>query len=322
MRVNRRSHSRIPIAISSCLLGESVRYNGGHKRSVFCADTLSLYFEYLPFCPEVAIGMGVPRESIRLVGDWDAPNAVGTKTESLDVTKALVGYADDVRDQIKDCRGYIFMKDSPSCGLYSTKVYNSKMGLHPKKRSGLYAARIRESFPLIPMEESGRLNDPELRENFIARVFAFDDWKSNVHSQPSAKKLVAFHSRYKYWVMAYSQALYKKLGQMVASAGVGDINELCHAYIHDLMDGTRKPPTRTGHVNVLFHLVGYLRETVPGGIRQDLTQAIDEYRRALVPLAVPMKLMEHYLENYASDYVRRQSYINPYPYELGLRNAI
>lgn len=309
----------VRVAISSCLLGESVRYNGGHKRSDFCAEELSKYFDLAPFCPEVAIGMGVPREAIRLVGDWNSPRAVGTKSPSLDVSESLLAYADAVKDEVLQCSGYIFMKDSPSCGLYSTKVYTEK-GTHVKKRAGLFAGRIRDILPLLPMEEVGRLNDGVLRENFVTRVYLFHDWQTRVELQ--AKSLINFHSRHKYLIMAYSQKLYRCLGRMVASAGGNDLAALQASYIHELMVGTQKAPSKRGHVNVLYHMVGYLREMVPGGIRQDLTRAIDEYSSGQVPLSVPMKLMRHYLENYGSDYIKGQSYLSPHPFELGLRNSI
>ncbi len=309
----------VNLAISSCLLGEAVRYNGGHKRSDFCADSLAPFVRFLPLCPEVAIGLGVPREPIRLVGDWGQPRAVGVKTPSLDVTAELLDYADTVKGQVANCHGYIFMKDSPSCGVYSTKVYTDK-GIHLKKTSGLYAGRMLKHLPLLPVEEAGRLNDGALCENFITRVFLYHDWR--VHLQPQARFLVAFHSRHKYLIMAYSQRLYRQLGHLVAQAGLLKINTLQTQYINELMVGTRRPPTRRGHVNALSHLVGYLRKEVPGAIRQDLNQAIDEYRLGQVPLSVPMKLMGHYLSHYGSDYIKQQSYLNPHPPELGLRNRI
>lgn len=316
-----RKKQKIPVGISSCLLGEEVRYNGGHKHNAYCTEVLARYFDFTPYCPEVAIGLGVPRETIRLVGEVGHVRVVGTQNPALDVTDRLSDYAAEVAPGVAPLRGYIFMKDSPSCGLYSAKVYSSK-GAPVGKGAGLFAGRLRERFPLMPMEESGRLNDAGLRENFIARVFLFDRWMREVMQEPSAQKLVAFHSKHKYFVMSYSQKLYRETGAMVAKAGCGDLPTLLNNYIQVVMQGTLRPPTRKGHVNVLFHMVGYLREAVPGGIRQDLMKAIDEYRVGQVPLAVPMKLMQHYLDNYANDYINQQTYLNPYPFELGLRNTI
>lgn len=312
---------KIPVGISSCLLGEEVRYNGGHKHNAYCTDVLAQHFAFKPFCPEVAIGMGVPRETIRLVGELGRARARGTQNSEQDVTDRLQTYAEAVVAEAAALRGYILMKDSPSCGLYSTKVYSDK-GAPIGKGAGIFAARLRERLPLLPMEESGRLNDPGLRENFVSRVFFYDRWWREVACEPSPHKLVAFHSRDKYFVMSYGQKLYRETGALVARAGSGDLRPLLEEYIQTIMRGTLKPPTRKGHVNVLFHMVGYLRKLVPGGIRQDLTQAIEEYRTGLVPLVVPMKLMQHYLDNYASDYIRQQTYLHPYPFELGLRNNI
>jgi uncharacterized protein YbgA (DUF1722 family)/uncharacterized protein YbbK (DUF523 family) len=311
----------IPIGISACLLGEQVRYNGGHKHSEFCTQVLGRFFSFTSFCPEVAIGMGVPRETIRLVGDLEHVRAQGRLSAELDVTAPLTEYADSIRLQVDLLRGYIFMKDSPSCGLFSAKVYSAK-GAPLGKRAGLFAGRLRTHFPLLPMEESGRLNDPALRENFVARVYVYERWMRQLQSGITPHKLVKFHSQHKYFAMSFSQKLYRELGALVATAGSGDIKNLTQDYITRLMAGTQKPPTHKGHVNVLYHMVGYLRELVPGGIRQDLTRTIEEYRLRQVPLAVPMKLMQHYLDNYAGDYIRQQIYLNPYPYELGLRNQI
>jgi uncharacterized protein YbgA (DUF1722 family)/uncharacterized protein YbbK (DUF523 family) len=317
----RTRREKIVVGISSCLLGEMVRYNGGHKHSTYCTDVLAEYFAFQSFCPEVAIGMGVPRETIRLVGEAGNVRARGVQNPALDVTDRLLGYADKVGAEIQTLCGYILMHDSPSCGLYSTKVYNDK-GAPVGKGAGLYAGRLRARFPLLPMEEAGRLNDPVLRENFIARVFLYERWRRQVANDPSARNLVDFHSRHKYFFMAYGQKLYRETGAMVAKAGGDDLPQLLANYIATVMRATLTPPTRKGHVNVLAHMLGYLRKTVAGGIRQELVQAIEEYRVGQVPLAVPMKLMQHYLENYGNAYIRQQIYLNPYPYELGLRNHI
>lgn len=312
---------KILVGISSCLLGESVRYNGGHKHSRYCTEQLAEHFEFRAFCPEVAIGLGIPREPIRLQGEFDQPRVVGTVHQDKDVTDDLLEYADAVAADAQALCGYIFMKDSPSCGLYSTKVYGDK-GTYPKKRAGIFAERLLQHLPLLPVEEAGRLNDPVLRENFIARVFFYADWRRSMEINPTAAKLVAFHSRHKYFAMSYSQKLYRTLGRLVADAGHGGIELNARQYIECFLTSTQKAPSRKGHVNVLYHLVGYLKKTVPGGIRQDLTAAIEDYRQNVVPLAVPMKLMTHYIDNYASEYIQQQSYLSPYPYGLGLRNSI
>lgn len=313
--------SKIPVGISECLLGKSVRYDGGHKHSRFCTDVLGEYFEFVSFCPEVAIGLGVPRQPIRLVGNFEQPQAVGVKDSSLNVTGRLKAEAANRAPQLQSLCGYIFMKDSPSCGVFSAKVYTDA-GVHSKRRAGLFAAEVLANYPCLPVEENGRLNDARIRENFIARVFMYREWRTQVEPQPSPANLVTFHSRYKYAIMAHSQVLYRRLGRLVAECGRADIHRVCDNYICDLMQSTVRPPTRKGHANALYHLVGYLKREIPGPIRQELVDSIEDYRKEIVPLAVPMRLVQHYLTNYASDYVNSQSYLNPYPYALGLRNAI
>lgn len=312
---------KIPIAISSCLLGQSVRFNGGHKRSAFCVDILADAFEFTPYCPEVAIGMGIPRPSIRLVGDWQQPRALGSVDASLDVTDALIQYGQTLAPQCQHYSGYILMKDSPSCGLFSTKVYTQK-GVHPGKRAGLFAQVIQQQNPLLPMEEEARLNDAPLRENFIARVFAYHQWRTEVLPQPSAAVIVNFHSRYKYFVMAHSQTLYKHLGALVAGAGLMDVQQLLNAYSHAFFTGIVRPPSKKNHSNVLYHIFGYLKKHLNTPFKQDITSALENYRKGSVPLIVPITLLNHYLHTYGNSYIQNQFYLNPYPAHWGLRNTI
>ena len=312
---------KIPVGISSCLMGQEVRYNGGHKQSKFCLDHLSRVFDFQAFCPEVAIGLGVPRETIRMVELEGDVRVVGSVSEHLDVTDALSQYGRDIGEYSKRLCGYILMKNSPSCGLYSAKVYRNDHPL-PGKHAGMYVRALQSANPLLPLEEEGRLNDPRLRENFISRVFAYANWKNTVAELPEPKKLVAFHSRYKYLVMAHNHQDYKLLGQLVANAGTGDISERCQEYIEAFMDIISKVASRKGHANTLYHLLGYLREEVPGEVRQELVKNIEDYRKEIVNLSVPMALLSHYLKLYGSDYVKSQAYLAPHAYDLGLRNAI
>ncbi len=313
--------NKINVGISSCLLGEEVRFNGGHKQSRFCLDHLSRVFKFHPFCPEVAIGLGVPREAIRMVGELDNPRVVGTATPSMDVTDALVDYGNEIAVYSERLSGYILMKNSPSCGLYSAKIYRGSHPL-PGKHAGMFTRTLRQACPLLPMEEEGRLNDPRLRENFIARVFAYQDWLDSVGNAPTPKKLVDFHSRYKYLVMAHSQQGYRRLGQRIAKAGCEDVNALAQEYIQTFMETITRLASRKGHANTMYHLLGYLREEVPGTVRQELVKNIEEYREGIVNLAVPMALLNHYLKLYGSDYVKSQAYLAPYAHDLGLRNTI
>lgn len=312
---------QVPVGISACLMGHEVRYNGGHKRSVFCLKALSEYFNFETVCPEVAIGMGTPRPAIRMKGSFEQPRIVASDGGDLDVTEALNNYSSQQANMADRLSGFIFMKNSPSCGLYSAKVYTDK-GVHPKKRAGVFAQAITQHCPNLPVEEEGRLNDPILRESFIARVYVYHELRMLADSGKTAAKLVAFHSRLKYFVMSYGQDLYKTLGRLVARAGVGDIQAVWAEYETGLMQGTKKPPSHNGHSNVLYHLLGYVNDEVKGPLRQELVEAIEEYRQHQVPLAVPMKLLGHYLDHYASDYIKQQVYLRPHPKALGLRNAL
>lgn len=315
------SEQKIPIGISSCLLGEEVRYNGGHKRSRVCLNQLSSMFDYIPFCPEVAVGLGVPREAIHIVDHSGDQRVVGTKTESIDVTDELFEYGKQVGETSKKFSGYVLMKNSPSCGLYSAKVYRGQSPL-PGKFSGMFVRGLQAVNPLLPMEEEGRLNDPVLRENFVAWVGAYHDWRTNIASDPSPRKLVEFHSRYKYLVMSHSQSAYKKLGQLVANAGGPNFGERVEEYIQLLMETLKKPANRKGHVNTLQHILGYLRKEVDGDIRQEINSIINAYRLGHVNLSVPATMLNHYLRRYGNEYINAQVYLNPYSDELGLRNAI
>ena len=314
-------NQKIPVGISACLLGQKVRYDGGHKQSRFCLDHLSHVFEFEAFCPEVAIGMSIPREPIRLVAPIENPRAIGTVSPELDVTDELYAYGNEIAEYSKALCGYILMRNSPSCGLFSTKVYKGEQNL-PGKHAGIFARSLREGNPLLPMEEEARLNDPVLRENFIARVFALHDWRKSVQSCPSAKALVGFHSRYKYLIMAHGQVPYKSLGRKVAKAGCGEQDVLLKEYIHEFMTAISKPADRKGHANALYHILGYLRDDVSGELRQEIAAHIESYRKGSVNLVVPMTMLNHYLKFHGSEYIKSQAYLSPYVQDLGLRNSI
>ena len=208
--------TRIPVGISMCLLGEEVRYDGGHKHDHFITGTLANYFDFVPVCPEVAIGMGVPREPIRLVAQRSSPRALGIRNTALDVTDALRKYGENQARTLTALCGYIFKRGSPSCGMERVKVY-SKSGMPQKNGQGIYAKAFMDKQPLIPCEEEGRLGDPQLRENFIQRVFVLYRWRQMLLSRLTAGKLVEFHTQHKYIVMAHHQRAYQQLGQLIAN---------------------------------------------------------------------------------------------------------
>lgn len=315
----------IKVGISSCLMGDEVRFNGGHKRSRFCTDVLSQYFSFVPICPEVAIGMGIPRPAIRLVSDSsheDSPvYARGVDDPSLDVTNDLRTYGEQQAELHSDLCGYVFMQKSPSCGLFDVKRYLANG--HPEgTRRGIYAEAFCNAHPLLPIEEAGRLNDDGLCENFLVRVYTYHDWQAFSRQHYSAKDLLSFHARYKYLVMAHSIQHYKAIGKLLSDLKSTDLTSIGQTYFELLMTALAKPATRKMHTNTLMHLQGHLKRHVSSQDKSELTDIIDQYRRGIIPLVVPLTLLKHHLNHVEDDYAHQQVYLNPHPYELGLRNRL
>ncbi|PNG36908.1 MULTISPECIES: YbgA family protein [Pseudomonas] len=310
------------IAISACLMGVEVRYNGGHKESRLCSRVLSEYFDFVPLCPEVAIGMGTPREPIRLVGDPEQPRAVGTVDASLDVTLPLAEYGERMAAQVDDICGYIFMQNSPSCGLERVKVYQANGIPHRNGGRGIYAQAFCAQYPDLPVEEAGRLNDPVLRENFLTRVYVYRDWQALLKQGLTRRALTDFHSRCKYLLMAHHPVQYKTLGNLLGSMGKGDPNLIGPRYFSELMAALSKCATRGTHSNVLQHLSGYLKQSISAEDKQEVQHVIGQYRHGIVPLVVPLTLLKHHFRQHPDPYIAQQLYLQPHPENLSLRNAI
>jgi uncharacterized protein YbgA (DUF1722 family)/uncharacterized protein YbbK (DUF523 family) len=309
------------LGVSACLMGAEVRYNGGHKQSQLCTGPLSEYFDFVPACPEVAIGMGIPREAIRLIGDPEAPQAIGSVNSELNVTQALADYGTHMATQMDDICGYIFMQKSPSCGLERVKVYQDN-GLPTPSGRGIYAQAFCAHQPNLPVEEDGRLNDPVLRENFITRVLAYADWQAVLQGGLTRRTLTNFHSRYKYQLMAHNPAQYRMLGKMLGGMSKADANEIGPRYFSELMSALKRCATRGTHTNVLQHLNGYFKNSMSADDRQEMQRLIGQYRRGVVPLVVPLTLLKHHLRQHPDPYVAQQVYLQPHPENLSLRNAI
>ncbi|MFJ4141221.1 YbgA family protein [Pseudomonas sp. NPDC089734] len=310
------------LGISACLLGVEVRFNGGHKESRLCTEALSEYFDFIPACPEVAIGMGVPREPIRLVGDPEQPQAIGTVNSDLNVTQALADYGLHMATQLDNICGYIFMQKSPSCGLERVKVYRENGAPVDGGGRGIYAQAFCARHPDLPVEEDGRLNDPVLRENFVTRVFAYAAWQQLLKDGVSRRALSEFHSRYKYQLMANDPQQYKALGNRLGSMGRSDPNEIAPRYFRDLMAALKKCATRRTHTNVLQHLSGYLKHSLGSEDKQEIQRLITQYHQGIVPLIVPLTLLKHHFRQHPDPYVALQVYMQPHPENLSLRNAI
>ncbi|RDL44626.1 hypothetical protein DN730_09580 [Marinomonas piezotolerans] len=313
---------KIPVGISSCLLGENVRFNGGHSRSTYCLGPLAEHFEYHAFCPEMSAGFGTPRPTMRLVGDPDDPQLIFSSKSSGDLSAQLKQANHRYLDNLPALDGYIVMKNSPSCGLSRIKVYQDNGHPHMKRVTGLFTQALKDRYPTLPIEEDGRLNDPALRENFLLRVFAHHEFRLSVLNAPSMKSLIDFHSRYKYVVMAHSQPAYKALGKLLSGQEKCSLDELTERYFSQFMSAISQPAKRKNHCNVLMHLVGYLKRQVDVEVRKDILDVVEQYRRGEVNLTTPITLLYHYLKLYGSEYVKQQRYFAPYPHSLGIRNTV
>ncbi|WP_251358407.1 DUF1722 domain-containing protein [Kangiella sp. TOML190] len=313
---------KINIAISSCLAGNQVRYDGGHKRSKYCLDVMSDWFEYLPICPEMGVGMPTPRPPIRLVNQGDKITVKMVDDPSVDFTQELSGYAKAILPKIRDVSGYIVIRNSPSCGMERVKVYHENGNPSNISSSGIYTGELMRLRPELPIEEEGRLQDPKLRENFINRVFAYNEWQNSVLKSPSIKVLIDFHSRYKYLIMAHSYKAYKELGQLVANDGSKSLPKVIADYEMLLMTSLKKVASSKNHTNTLYHIFGYLKKDLSTEAKQEVINVIEQYRKGIVTLIVPITLLNHYMKQFGSDYINNQAYLNPHPIELGLRNYL
>ena len=317
------SHETPRIGISQCLLGDEVRYDGGHKRDVFLTDVLAHFVEWVPVCPEVEAGLGTPREAMHLAGNPNAPRLLTIRTK-VDQTATLQAFSQYRVKELRECDldGYIFKKNSPSCGLHRVKVY-SENGHPGKQGTGIFSAALQEAFPLLPVEEEGRLNDAPIRENFIVRIFCYRRWKTQIQ-QPRVTRgmIVDFHARHKYLLLTHSRSHYHDLGQLVAKAGHYTPRDLANHYGKLFMDALKTKATVRKHVNVLQHLAGHFSKQLNTMERAELQETIQDYHKHITPLAVPLTLVKHYIRILTVPFLHDQVYLNPHPKELLLRNHV
>jgi uncharacterized protein YbgA (DUF1722 family)/uncharacterized protein YbbK (DUF523 family) len=312
----------IRIGISSCLLGEAVRFDGGHKRDTFLTETFGRFVEWVPVCPEVECGLGAPRESMRLVRVENEVRLLTVKT-AVDLTDQMQTYARRRIAQLASAElsGYVLKKDSPSCGLERVKVYDAH-NVPAKSGRGIFAARLVERFPSLPVEEEGRLSDPRLRENFIERVFAYWRLRGLFSGKWSLAALVRFHTAHKLILMAHSPEAYQQLGRMVARARTLPPKDIERRYTETFMAALRIIATPRRHTNVLHHMVGYFKDRLDRESKAELLAAIEDYRRGLVPLIVLITLLRHHVRVHSVSYLAGQLYLDPHPKELMLRNHV
>ena len=314
--------SPLRLGISRCLLGEEVRFDGGHKRDAFLTDVLGRYVEWVPVCPEVEAGLGTPREAMRLVGNPEHPRLVTIKS-GKDHTQALEAMSTNRLRELDglDLSGFVFKKDSPSCGVERVRTYNEH-GMPGRKGIGLFARAYVERFPLIPVDEEGRLCDPLLRENFIERVFCYRRWQDLLESAVTRHAVVQFHTAHKYLLLAHSAQHYQRLGRLVAQANEYRPKDLVLRYGELFMQALVVRATVRKHVNVLQHILGYFKERLDEAEKAELADVIADYHQGLTPLIVPLTLIKHYVRLFDVEYIREQVYLNPHPKELMLRNHV
>jgi len=312
----------IRIGISSCLLGEKVRWDGGHKRDGFLVDTFGKWVEWVPVCPEVELGLGTPRETLRLVREKKEVRLVMKKTGE-DHTDGMAAFSSRRVAELAplDLCGYVLKKDSPTCGMERVRVYD-RHGSPTKSGRGLYAAALMERYPLLPVEEEGRLCDPRLRDNFVVRVFAYRRLHTLFAGRWTVGQLVEFHTAHKLLLLSHSPEAYRRMGRLVAGAKRMERADVRARYEAEFMAALATMATAKRHTNVLQHMAGYLRDVVDDASRKELMACIEDYRKGLLPLVVPITLLRHHVRRHGIEYLEGQVYLEPHPKELMLRNHV
>lgn len=315
--------SEISIGVSACLLGEKVRFDGGHKRDSFLTGTLARFVTFVPVCPEFDLGLGAPRESMRLVAGPDGAPRLLAPRSGLDHTRAMERYAKRKLDEIEalDLSGFVLKKDSPTCGLERVRVY-SEAGMPSRNGRGLFAAALVERFPLLPVEEEGRLSDLKLRENFLERVFAWRRLRDLFARGAGLGEVVAFHTAEKLLLLAHDPEGYRELGRLVAAAKSIPRGEFLERYGRRYMEVLSRPATRGRHANVLEHMLGHLKDALGAEDKREMLALVRDLRAGLVPLIVPLTLLRHHVRVHGIAYLQGQRYLEPHPKELLLRNHV
>ncbi len=305
------------LGISSCLLGQKVRYDGTGKRDRFITGTLGRHFEFMPVCPEVAIGLGVPRPPIRLVGGIRWPRAVGVENPALDVTNKLAAYGRKQARALDDISGYILKSRSPSCGMESTKVFAGHGRV--KRGRGVYAAAFMAAQPLLPVEEEGRLDDPRLCDSFLERVFAWYRWQALQAQCVTPARLAAFHAAHELILLAHGKAHYRVLGRLIVRADGRNFRQVVEAYAQGFMAVLTRPATRSRHAGVLTYVVNRFKDRLDSQDRAALRAAIRGYRAGGHALAEPVTLLRRHLRRCHNPWIATQAYLYPDPREFTLR---
>jgi uncharacterized protein YbgA (DUF1722 family)/uncharacterized protein YbbK (DUF523 family) len=315
--------SKLKIGVSSCLLGEKVRWNADHKLDRYVRDVLGNYFEYVPICPEVEVGMGVPRETVALYGSLEKSQMIGKKTQA-DWTKQMQDYTQSrIKSLANDyLSGYIFKSKSPSCGLARVPIYPEFGSKKARHGAGMFAHAFRDKFPLIPTEDEGRLNDSKIRENFLVRVFSLHRFQSLLKESFSLKAWVEFHTQHKFLLLSHSRKHYDTLGKLIADAKSIKRSELKTRYGKTFMEALTYKSTPKKNTDVLLHMMGFFKKLLTKGEKEDILNTIEDYRKELLPLIVPLTLIRHQVKKHDIEYLKGQVYLNPHPKELMLMNHV
>ena len=300
-----------------------MRFDGGHKRDLFLTDVLAPHVEWVKVCPEVEVGMGTPRETLRLVRHDDGSVRMVTTRSGIDHTASMTAWARERLRQLaaEHLSGYVLKKDSPSCGMERVKIFGGG-GMPQRNGRGIFADALLQAFPNLPVEEEGRLSDPRLRENFIERVFAYHALRAFFAKRWTVGGLVRFHTAHKMSLLAHSTEGYRGLGQLVASAATMPRDELRTEYERRFMQTMSCVATARRHTDALMHMAGHLKKLIDSSSKQELVACIDDYRRGLVPLVVPLTLLRHHVRQHHVTYLEGQTYLEPHPRELMLRNRV
>jgi len=313
---------KIKTGISSCLLGNKVRYDGGHKWDRYITETLGQYLEWVPVCPEIECGLPVPRQAMHLIGSPDSPRLVTIGT-GIDHTDRMLRWSKNklIELEKENLSGFIFKSRSPSSGIGGIKIYTPS-GMQGQRGKGIFGNAFLQHFPLIPVIDDGRMHNPSLRDNFIERVFVYKRWKQLTDKGMTTRSLVMFHTEHKLLIMSHSQKHFAALGRLVAHAHDRALHELQSEYINLLMEGLSLIATTKKNTNVLLHMTGYFKKQLSSDEKRELLELIDHYHKGYVPLIVPLTLIKHYVRKFGEPYLKKQYYLNPHPVDLMLRNHV
>ena len=319
--MTKRISHRPRLGVSACLMGQPVRFDGGHKNNRFISTSLIDHMDFESVCPEIESGMTVPRPTIQLRRKNEDIRLVMSKQPDRDLTEQMNTYAMSKLDSLADLDGYIFKKDSPSCGVFGVPVVINQQGYKAREGTGVFAKAFMERYPLIPVEEEGRLNDTALRENFIERVYAYCRWKSIPDPQHNVQGFIEFHTRHKLMLMARGSHYYQELGRIVAGVRAADLSQRRETYIGKFMEVLQQTVPRGRQVNVLQHILGYLKNALSPDDKQELLASFEAYRDCQIPLITPITLLRHYLRVHPQPYINQQYYLKPCPETLALRSS-